>query len=261
MKLEERRNLIGFACGMKGSGKSTVLAELFTATAPRVISLDVTGETQQRNPGAVPVYSLAELWDFFAVAAGGDELGAPYESWHVAAMLPDAELPTLFHALAPPPTRDGPAGLSRLFGGIAVECGECDAIAPNGRTRPEVKEAFKRGRHHGLSLFMGTQRPSETDRLVSSQADWLCILAQSEPLDIEWIRRAVGHVAADIAAELPLGDVILWQRGAPTFAVTTGMGAARRVRAVVDRRTGAGAPAPAPAAAPLEAPALPSPGA
>lgn len=192
----KRQNLISFVCGRKGAGKSQLLHEVFSNAHPRVITLDMTysGEVLERDPNAIPAFTLAELANILDVCAA-------QPSWHVAAELPARDVPALFEVLCP--TSRGTPSYSRAVGGVAVECGEVDAIAPVGGTPDIIDNAFKRGRHVLLSLFTGTQRPHECSRVVTSQADVVVAFSQHEPRDIEYLSRAISKPVGNLIRHLP----------------------------------------------------------
>lgn len=202
-----RANVIVFGCGRKGSGKTTLLHERFVDASPRVISLDVTGETVERFPHAIPCYSIEEIMHALTRAA---EVRAT--RWHLAAILEPYDVSRLFGLLAPIPTRDGPPSLARAWGGVAVECGECDIIAPVSGAMPNVLSAFRRGRHHMLSLFMATQRPATCARDVTAQADVIFAFAQTEPRDIDWLARTISTPVADLVRGLPRFHCVYYTR-------------------------------------------------
>jgi hypothetical protein len=202
-----RANTIVFGCGRKGSGKTTLLHERFIDHVPRVISLDVTGETTERFPDAVTCYTTDEVLGALTRAAA---LGAT--RWHIAAILEPADVSRLFGLLAPPLSRDGAPSLSRVWGGIAVECSECDVIAPVSGAPPNVLTAFRRGRHHLLSLYMATQRPATCARDVTALADVIFAFAQTEPRDVAWLAGAISTPIADIVRQLPRYHCVYYTR-------------------------------------------------
>jgi hypothetical protein len=125
--------------------------------------------------------------------------------WHLQAVFDqynEQDLPQLFRLLAPPFDPKKP-GLSRALGGIALECSECDVILPNGRASLEAKNMLKRGRHEQLSLFLGTQRPQECDRLCTSQSDYIISFRMHEPREMEYISKVVSPRFAEMVRQLP----------------------------------------------------------
>lgn len=190
-----RKNTIAFACGVKGSGKSSLIRDAFTSQSPRVLTLEFTRwEALDFNPDAIQCIGLKDLLTKMQAVA-------PAESWHLVAAIEEEDVPALFAVLAPRITQGG--GYAVAVGGMAVECGECDIIAPVSYVTPEVSNAFKRGRHYGLSLFMGTQRAHECARIVTAQADHVIIFRQHEPRDVEYLRQAVSKPIAEYIPSLP----------------------------------------------------------
>jgi hypothetical protein len=227
LALEDRKNVKAFVCGPSGSGKSELLADMFTSKAPRVLTLDATGESGLRNPDSVVVFGLAELLDAFDAAAD-------FPRWNIVASLDDDEYEALFDLLVPKHAA-GVVGLSELYGGMAIECGECDVIAPNGQTPKAIKAAWKRGRHVCLSLLMGTQRPAECDRIVTSQANYIAAFPTAEPRDLAFLSQAMGAAVAERVGRLPQYHFALMEVGNPHVLLCAGRGAARRPYAKIDR--------------------------
>lgn len=179
-----RRNTIVAGFGRKGTGKSVLLYDLFTSKAPRVLSLDSTGETRERNADAVLCVGYSSLRDAFRRAQN-------YQRWHIAAALEPDDVARLF-ALLTPPLGSG-SSLSLAFGGMAIECAEVDLIAPNSGAAPEVLSALRRGRHYALDMYFATQRPASCAVDVRSMSDFLFSFALSSPRDV-----------AAVDAEMPL---------------------------------------------------------
>lgn len=190
--MSDRRSVRVFVSGPPESGKSEFLAREFTSKTPRVISIDITGETAERNPDAIRTYGLEDLRSALKTCA-------KWRKWHVAAHLGEKELPATFAMLAPAPRSDDDVSFPRAVGGLAIECGETAFLAPNGRTAPEVRAAWNRGRHHLLSLYMATQRPAEVDRAVTASSPIKVAFGHREDRDLEFWAR---HLSAPIAKEI-----------------------------------------------------------
>jgi hypothetical protein len=220
---EYRRNTIVFAAGMKGSGKSQLLADLFVPLHARLISIDITGETIERNPDAVPAYGLDELIKALDVAAA-------WPRWHIVAFLRREEIPALFALLAPRVESEDTLSFSRELGGVAIECGEAYHIMPNQGAAREVEDALCIARHHRLSWLLATQRPASCSRLVSSQADYLIAFMQTEPIDVAWWGKAISKAASEQIAQLDVHEFVFYRRGDRVFYVCD---AARRPRSVI----------------------------
>lgn len=189
-----RRNTIACVVGRKGTGKSELLWERFTSRAPRVLSLDSTGETTERNPNAIVAVGWRRLLEVLDAAA---ECG----KWHIAAAIEPEDVRELFARLTPPLGQG--RSLSLAFGGMAVECGEVDLIAPNGGTPPEILSAFRRGRHYALDLYMATQRPASCAVDVRSMADIFVSFALTSPRDVAAASDELGGTMAERIVRLP----------------------------------------------------------
>lgn len=222
----ERRSLRVFVSGPPESGKSQFLAHEFTSKTPRVISIDVTGETAERNSDAIRTYGLEDLRSTLKRCAG-------FRRWHVAAQLEEDELGATFAMLAPAPRSDDDVSFSRAVGGVAIECGEASFLAPNGRLAPEVKDAFNRGRHHLLSLYMATQRPSDVSRVVTASSPIKVAFGHREDRDLEFWRKEISAPIAQIIAELPQYHSIYYVQAESRVYVRDG---SYRVRRILDAR-------------------------
>lgn len=198
-------NLIVTGYGPKGSGKSKLLSDLWVRPAPRVLTLDQTGEASRTYPDAtVSTRGLKDTLDALRVCA---RLG----TWHVLAALNDKDVAPLFDRLVPEFGADRPS-LADALGGLAVECGEVDMIAPNAGCPPEVLSAWRRGRHVGLSLLCATQRPASCARDVSAQADVLFSFQTSETRDVRFIADMLSPEVGEIVRRLPRYHFVLYPR-------------------------------------------------
>lgn len=178
-----KKNFVAFVTGKRGSGKSHELNRL-AQKFPRRLVLDFLGEHEGAIPGAV------EAWTF------GDTLSAlqrvqKLPRWTVVSSMDERYVPQLLEVLAPS-FRGGAPGYSKSVGGMVLELGECDTVWPNGGSSPEARGVVKRGRHHWLSILAATQRPAETDRIITSQADIICSFRQHEPRDLAYLSAVMG---------------------------------------------------------------------
>lgn len=200
----KRENEIVFVTGPKGSGKSYLIDEYFTTHAPRVIRLDFVGDVAEKYPDMPEAVGYDEL---LSTLRGFNRDRLP--RWSVVAVFPEHrmhELPTLFAKLVPPYEGRGRAGgISRAFGGIALECTECDIILPNANSAATgaARNMLKRGRHEGLDLYLATQRPAECNRLCTAMADYTIALHTHEPRDLDYLSRGVGEDFAAMVRALP----------------------------------------------------------
>lgn len=166
---------------------------MFVPKWPRVISIDVNGEAPKYNPDAIECTSVDEVLDvaLFARVKG-------FDRWHVQAVLDRAELPRLFRILAPEYKGSAaPPSITRAVGGIAVECSEAYAFAPNAGAHPDVLESFFRGRHHGLAFLLAAQRATALTVAARSQADVLVAFRTTDPNELTWAATKFGVQAVD----------------------------------------------------------------
>lgn len=193
--MSDARNVVLSAFGMRGSGKSHLLGDV-ARHFPRRLVLDFLGEHDGRIPGARYAWDLPETVDALRAAAKAGE------RWTVVSGMDERDVPALVSALMPS-GRLSRAGFSRAVGGMMLECGEVDLIAPNhSGISDEVKSLWKRGRHHWLSLLTATQRAAETHRIITSMSDAVCSFRQHEPRDIAYLASVMASPGVDVAAEL-----------------------------------------------------------
>jgi hypothetical protein len=240
-----------FIAGRKGTGKSTLLHRRYVSSAPRVLSLDATvpPETLERNPGAVYVIGLDQLRRVLRLAAG-------YPRWHIAAALEPADVAELFRLLCPP-LGSPRASLSRAFGGIAIECGECDLVWPNAGSAPELLSALRRGRHYLLDLYLATQRPASCAVDVRAQADALIAFAQTEPRDVDYFARGISRPVGELIRSLEGHEFVFYSRADGRVYVCGEDGAARAIYDTAGRQLAG--PARRPAVEPVPAAPEPAP--
>lgn len=224
--MSERRSVRVFVSGPPESGKSALLAHDFTSRTPRVISIDITGETAERNPDAIRTYGLEDLRSTLKKCTG-------WRRWHVAAQLGEHELEPCFTMLAPAPKSDDDISFCRAVGGVAIECGEAAFLAPNGRIAPAVKAAFNTGRHHLLSLYMATQRPADVSRVVTASSPIKVAFGHREDRDLDFWRKEISAPIAELISELPQFHSIYYVQAENRVYVRDG---SYRVRRTLDAR-------------------------
>jgi hypothetical protein len=212
--------------GPSGTGKSHFLSTV-VRRAPRVVTLDMTGEGRTTYPDAIgPFFGLRDVCRAVQTAANLSD------AWHIIAAMDEREIPQFFRMLVP--RFDGRSvSLAEALGGVAVESGEVDMIAPNAGSDPDVLGAWQRGRHFGLSLLTAVQRPASAARIVSAQAQWLAAFVMTEPRDTAFLGAYMGDVAAGIVEELPRYHCALYERDAARVFV---LDQNRRAYACYDRR-------------------------
>ena len=187
--------------GKSGSGKTRLIARQLGPVHPRRITFDATGETRELYPGAVHVFGVRE-----ASAVLASWLSRRVRRWHLCVGGSPDDAARIVSALCP--VYDGRRyALAAAFGGLAVECFELDAFAPNsfapGGAGAAWRTAFLRGRHVGLSLLVATQYPALVDRAATSQAGRVVTFALHEPRQLDYMRQLGGPSLADAVRTLP----------------------------------------------------------
>lgn len=193
--LSDRRNTIVGVVGRKGSGKSALIADVLGPRHPRRVTFDWTGESRELYPHATTALGLADTLHAMEELHRADP-----RAWHVISVIDPDDAGLLLSELAPR-YAPGVRSLSGALGGVCVECGEIDVIAPvsgAGASARAVTDAIARGRHHRLSFLWATQRPHQCARILSSQLDTLIAFRMHEPRDIMWLARAAGPMYAGV---------------------------------------------------------------
>lgn len=190
--MNNARNFIAVVTGRKGSGKSHLLAR-YARLFPRRLVLDFTGEHQHDVPAALVAWKLGECLRILRHVA-------KHPRWTVVAELHPDDVPQLLALLIPLGQR---RGYSQAVGGMAIECGEVNEIAPNhpGMAR-EVAAMFSRGRHHWLSVLVAARTSTEINKLCTSQADVVCAFRQHQAADVHRIAQLMGDRAVPALARL-----------------------------------------------------------
>ena len=208
------QNVVAYAVGPKGSGKTAALWELFIQRHPRRLSIDLNGEMVElrdelvskgmldnaSNPTVVQVFSLEELRRALRVAAG-------YSRWHIALCIPPAAVgdvaPELARILNPTKASEEHQSFSKAVGSIAVDCSEASKLIPNGRAHRDMLGLFQTGRHNWLHLLMASQTPAKVDPECRNAADFfLAFRTQETTVWKYWADVASGAIA-DVVSELP----------------------------------------------------------
>lgn len=184
--MNDARNFIAVVTGRKGSGKSHLLGR-YARLFPRRLVLDFTGEHRHDVPAALVAWSLTDCLRILRHVAR-------HPRWTVVAELHPDDVPQLLAAIIP---MGQGTGYSQAIGGMAIECGELNEIAPNhaGMTR-EVAAMFSRGRHHWLSVLAAARTATEINKLATSQADVICAFRQHQEADVHRIVQLMGDRAA-----------------------------------------------------------------
>lgn len=226
-----RQNVVALALGLRGSGKSAWLTRHLVGVAPRVLTLDSTGESADTDADAIVCVGLTET---LAALRGCEALG----TWRIVAVVDEVEdVPALARWLAPPVV-PGTRPYAQRVGGMLLEIGEVDGVAPASGTPPTVRALWKRGRHYRLSIAAATQRPHECARVISSQSDTIVSFRMHEPRDLAWIARAISPAAADAVPGLGTYEYVHADLRSGRVVVRDGRDAVRAVLAAGEPTAG-----------------------
>ncbi len=191
-----RVNWIGFACGIRDGGKSTLIRK-WARSFPRRLVLDFVAEEAAEVPGAIECLTLSETLDAMA-----DVVHEKRTEFTIVSSIRKDEVAKLCGILAPPDNPRG--GYSLGVDGILLDCSECEYVWPNDNSMSEeAANLIHRGRHYRVSVAAATRRTRDVSRLVTSQADVKAYFRQSEAVDLESIARNEGDFAVEKIAALP----------------------------------------------------------
>ena len=162
------RNNIAVLAGQKGTGKTTLAREL-VAQAPRVVVIDPMGEYGLES-GCSPV------WGFEAACEA----------------LLDAEPRSRFRlSLRSEDTDDllDLLGLAWDMPGILLTVEEATLFCGPTTLPPEISRLLRYGRHRAIDQLYVTQRIAEISRTMTALADHVITFRQTEPGDLDHLRR------------------------------------------------------------------------
>lgn len=168
-----------FACGRKGSGKDHLISQI-GRRFPRRLILDTMGQHSD-TPAAVVTWTLGETMDALRSAARR-------ERWAIAAVLGAEDCLTVLNCIAPPKSNPKESFAYKV-GGLVLESGEVDQLAPSRGMDAAMTGVLARGRHYRISTLFGARRPFEVARLLTSQCDVLAAFQQHEADDIDYLAR------------------------------------------------------------------------
>ncbi len=208
MKSTVPPSLRAFVSGTTGSGKSTLLRNLFVARYPRSIILAHTPDW-----GEPDALSLGQLAGRLRKVAGRD-------LWRIVVALDEPEeISELAELLAPRSLAR--RSLALAFGGVALVVDELAEIA--GRAADShITGLWRRGRHAGLTIFGGTQRPADVARIVTAMSQWLAVCATHEPADLAYFRGILPPPAMQAIDQLPPYGALLWETATRSGSVIDG---------------------------------------
>lgn len=223
-------NFIACAFGMKRSGKSHalgIMARLF----PRRILFDFIGEFSGKIDGARYAHSLGEAVDTLqAERKRGNK-------WSVVCVMSPADAIELCSVLAPIGKKPE-TSFSYAAGGIAIECGEIQLIAPNNQSIPApMANVIAMGRHYRLSLLGAARRPREVNRLLTSQADALLAFRQHEPRDCDFLGDVMRSDVPFYLRKLPARSFLRYLPNFGTLEIVDANGAATLIPSPHDAET------------------------
>lgn len=209
------------ATGRKRSGKShqiNAIGERF----PHRIIFDHIGEFAGKVPGAVEVYSLDD-----AVAALARLRTVP--KWALLCIIQPGDAIKLIEIIAPFGQR-AERSYSFAVGGVTIEDGEVDLIAPNhSGINPSVLNLWARGRHYRVNPLVGTVRPREMHRVITSQSDVVLAFKQQEPADKEYLGRLIRSDVPRLLSRIPYRHFLRYFVQSEALEMVTDAGAASLV--------------------------------
>lgn len=187
-----------FAFGATGSGKTFFLRGL-VRRVPRLLVVDVTGDYAALE-GCRTMTQAADIAAAFRAAGAGScrvryaaDLERAALRSYVRGQGRGDELPGTI-------ARMGPAAAAIAFAARDVVL-VLDELAlwctPNSTPEP-LKLVATMGRHRGVSLLAGAQRPALVSRHVTAQRDLMIFFRLEEPLDLDYAKRRLGAAAAEL---------------------------------------------------------------
>lgn len=201
------RNLRVFVCGPPECGKSSALKTLFVSKTDRVITIDINGEAAGEDPNAIPVYGIDGIFDALNTLASR-------RRWHIAAFsLEPKDYDRLFATLSPVMKSESATSYTKLVGGVAIACAEAAEIFPNGRTSKSGAGALNRARHHLLSLYMGTQRPQDVHKALTSFAHTTLVFPTFGHRELQHWRENISPPVAELLPKLEQYHSIVYRPG------------------------------------------------
>jgi hypothetical protein len=178
VNLDPSRNFIISAFGRKGSGKTTFNRTLYRDYPLAKLCIDVNGEA---DPGE-DSQRISEL-----------ERAMPPRTEGKPA--PD------LHYVADPGSDTYRDDLDRAVGmamyptaeASLVWCGEVGELCTGNRTGPHLRRLLMQSRHYRTSALFDGPRPTDIDRLVIAQSDYVAVFELPDPDDRERIAKVIGY--------------------------------------------------------------------
>jgi hypothetical protein len=189
----DAKNFVLFATGATGTGKTHLTADI-GRRFPRRLIFDSMGELGD-IPAAVSVWTLADTLAELRKAAQRSR-------WAIVARLSPADTITVMNCIAPAGSLPEDSFTYKV-GGVCIEHSECSLIAPpHTGIDAGVMGAISYGRHFKISALLAARRPTEVNKIVTSQAHVIAAFQQHEPRDIDYlestVRRGIGEYIAKL---------------------------------------------------------------
>lgn len=195
------KNFIACAFGMKRSGKSYALGKL-AQLFPRRILVDFTGEYVGKVDGAHYATSIGETVDELQKCRKAGT------RWAIVSTMRPEDAIELCGVLAPVGKKPE-SSFSYACGGVVVECGEIQLIAPNYTLEQPVQNIIAMGRHFRVSILGAARRPREVSRFLTSQSDAILAFRQHEPRDTKYLGEVMRSDVPDYLRQLrPFSHVL-----------------------------------------------------
>jgi DNA helicase HerA-like ATPase len=210
-----------FAFGKTGSGKTYFLRNL-VRRAPRLLVVDVTGDYAELHCRTVT--AAGDVAAAFRAAGAGPCRIRYAADLHLAGLRSYLRAADRASDIPAGIARMGPAAAAVAFatGDVVLVLDELSFWCRPGITPEPLALVATMGRHRGVSLLGGAQRPALVSRLVTSQRDVAVFFRLTEPIDLDYAREQLGDAARRIpqlavGQGLAAGDMsVLEILGAPT---------------------------------------------
>ena len=81
---------------------------------------------------------------------------------------------------------------------LAMLWDEADMLAPNQRLGRFANNIANMQRHRRIDLYWTSRRPAMVPRLLTANADRMCVFRQTEPADLDYLRKRIGQAAEQL---------------------------------------------------------------
>lgn len=187
--------MIALVLGRRGYGKTTYIKKALIPASGRVLIFDTLGEY---SDVARPSYTVVDFLSSVERHQGG-----------------------YFRlSLVPLDAGDDPSIAFDLFVRTLWALGDCtgvvdeiDAVSSPTSVPGSLARSIRYGRHRSVSLVAASRRAAEVPRLLTSQADLIVSFNQSEPNDLDYLKRYVGAEFAASVSQLPPYEFRSWTPG------------------------------------------------